>query len=94
MFARLVAEMGQAAAARAGVIVFDVSRHNHELGLDGHLARVASWFPGSNFREIDAQLYFAAELPSPIERSPLGPAGRHPAPPDLVTERVVGDHVR
>jgi hypothetical protein len=71
MFARIVTGMGQVTAEKGGVIVFDVSHHNQSLGVDRQLERVAGWFPSSRFSRIDTQAYYAAELPRPIERSPV-----------------------
>jgi hypothetical protein len=76
MFARIVTGMGQVTAEHDGVIVFDVSHHNQTLGVDEQLERVASWFPSSRFSQIDTQAYYAAELPRPIERSPVVSARR------------------
>lgn len=63
-FARLVAGMGQITAARGGVVVFDICRHNLEsLELDRQMQSIARWFPGSGFEVVDQQSYFAVSLP-------------------------------
>jgi hypothetical protein len=67
LFPRLVTTMGQLAAQRSGVVVFDVSEYNTSLfGLDGQVRRMAKWFPDAQFGVVDTQRYYAVELPRPM----------------------------
>lgn len=73
VFARLIAGMGQITADSAGVVVFDICRHNMaSIELDRQIAVISRWFPGSSFEQVDEQRYFAATLPNrPVRRLPV-----------------------
>lgn len=91
MFARLLAGIGQVAAAHGGVIVFDVSAHNCEAKVDQMIGKVAGWFDDSTFARIDAQYYFAAELPRPLQTLPFSRAPMPMPVIDLRDERTPTD---
>lgn len=96
LFARLVAGMGQVTAEQAGVVVFDICRHNlTAMELETQMRGIARWFPGSTFSEIDRQSYFGVDLPQPIDQRVKLPLVSKLATPDAVYEPVplaaVGD---
>lgn len=84
VFSRLLAGIGQTAAAQSGIVVFDVSAANCRAGVDKMIGKVASWFADSTFERIDAQYYFASELPHPLERLPFS---REPMPMPVIDLR-------
>jgi hypothetical protein len=68
LYYRLVHTAGQLAAVRQGVILLDISRYHERAGVANVVSLVSRSFPDATVEAIDAQVYYAVNLPMPSNK--------------------------
>jgi hypothetical protein len=64
LYYRLIHAAGQLAASRQGMILLDISRYHEESGVANVVSLVSRSFPEAAVEAIDAQVYYAVNLPN------------------------------